>query len=364
MKIVADANIPFINHYFGHQGELVLKPGRSIHSVDVRDADLLLVRSITRVDQALLDKSKVKFVGSFTAGADHLDTQWLDANGILWATAAGFNAPPVADYVVSVIVALRNQQLLTRTLSKAAVIGVGHVGCIVAKRLALLGFEVVLIDPIRSAKDADFQSKTIHEISGCDFITLHVPLTFSGEHKTYHFIDATFLEQQRSGCVLLNTSRGAVINSAHLLNAGKHLYWCLDVWEDEPSISKDLLKQALIATPHIAGYSVQSKLRGIEMIYQIAKKKGLIKANVKPIVIPHQQLKDQSHWQDIILSIFNPLIVTDDMKSQLLPSTDHGHLFDEMRNQFNNRYEFNFVDVDIETLTLEDQAMWNHLRMV
>src|SRR5690242_13945813 len=125
MKIIADSHIPFVEYYFAHAGELILKPGRAISSDDVKNADILLVRSITRVDETLLKKSSVKFVGSMTAGKDHLDTAYLDEAGIAWATADGFNAPPVADYVVSVAAFLKYSKLFQREKLKAAVIGVG-----------------------------------------------------------------------------------------------------------------------------------------------------------------------------------------------------------------------------------------------
>src|SRR5580658_2817626 len=136
MKIVADKHIPYVEEYFHAHGDLILKPGRSISPQDVQDADMLLVRSITQVNQALLEQSRVKFVGSVTAGADHLDTKWLDMAGITWRVAKGFNAPPVADYVVSVVAALQRRQLLAQYGAKAAVIGVGSVGSLVAEKLS------------------------------------------------------------------------------------------------------------------------------------------------------------------------------------------------------------------------------------
>src|SRR3990167_2243014 len=127
MKIVADEHIPLVQDYFSGYGELCLQSGRAIKASDVRDADLLLVRSITPVNEALLTGSRVKFVGSVTAGYDHLDTKWLDKMGIAWCVTSGFNAPPVADYVVSVLAALKEQGLLSDKKIKAAVIGVGNV---------------------------------------------------------------------------------------------------------------------------------------------------------------------------------------------------------------------------------------------
>lgn len=150
MRIIADSHIPFVKEYFGSYGELILKPGRSISPDDVKDAHILLVRSITPVNEKLLAHSKVKFVGSVTAGADHLDTEWLDQAGILWGIASGFNAPPVADYVVSVIAALQKKQMLLNKSLTAAVIGVGNVGRLVVEKLKILNFDILLSDPILS----------------------------------------------------------------------------------------------------------------------------------------------------------------------------------------------------------------------
>ena len=367
MKIVADKNIPFIQEYFDGYGELILKSGRFISPQDLRDADILLVRSITHVDEKLLANTRVKFVGSVTAGADHLDTKYLDEAGIIWSVAAGFNAPPVADYVMSSIAALQSKNVLKQDQVKAAVIGVGNVGRLVVERMKYLNFDIILCDPIRAQEEKNFVSTALQDLSDLDFISLHVPLIKTGEHSTYHFIDKHFLKKQKPGCVLLNASRGSVVHSQELLEHGSHLHWCFDVWEGEPNINKTILEQARIATPHIAGYSVQAKIRGIEMIYRIACEKGMIEAKpISPIVMPKQRLNFSNHsrvanhssfvkqsqsqsccWQDIVLGVFNPLVITEMMRALLLPSSDEeaGHSFDEMRNQFNYRYEFGYTNV-------------------
>ena len=358
MKIVADAHIPFVKEYFSAQGDLILKPGRTITREDLREADILLVRSITPVNKNLLDQTQVKFVGSVTAGQDHLDTAWLDKAGIAWTVAAGFNAPPVADYVVSVIAALQKKKLLVSPTLKAAVIGVGNVGRLVAERLRLLNFDVVMCDPLRAEKEKGFDSISIDALSDLDLITLHAPLTKSGAHPTYHLMSPAILERLPPKCTLINTSRGAVIDSQALLQQGAHLRWCFDVWEHEPTINQLILEKAYIGTPHIAGYSVQSKIRGIDMIYKIGCARGFIQSQSKsPINMPHQQFTfstDQLGWQDIILDIFNPLVMTEKMRSTLLSTPDSGLLFDEMRNQFNFRTEFSFADIKINNLSNED----------
>lgn len=372
MKIVADSHIPYVREYFSAYGDLILKGGRTITAEDVKEADILLVRSITHVDEKLLSGSKVKFVGSVTAGADHLDTAWLRKAGIEYSVAVGFNAPPVADYVVSVIAGLQRKKILANPLLKrqvkTAVVGVGNVGRLVVERLKLLNFDVVLCDPLRAKKEADFASVPLEELHDLDLITFHVPLTKESEYKTYHFIDKTFLQRQKAGCVLLNASRGSIINTKDLLQYGSHLHWCFDVWEHEPKLEKAVLEQALIATPHIAGYSVQSKMRGIDMIYRIVCEKKIIAPQTfSPITFPYQTLTfagANHHWQDILLGVFNPLIITAMMRTMLLPADDYAHLFDEMRNQFNYRYEFGFTRISAEGLAIADQALLRGMGLI
>lgn len=358
MKIVADSHIPFIKEYFNLFGELILEPGRSISHKRVKDADILLVRSITHVDKQLLNGTKVKFVGSVTAGADHLDTKWLDEVGLQWSVAEGFNAPPVADYIVSVIAALQRKHILVKEKMKVAVIGVGNIGQLVVERLRLLNFDITLCDPVRADIEPNFNSTPLEELSDLDLITLHVPLIRHGQYPTYHFINKDFLQRQKPGCVLLNASRGSVINTSDLAQFGTHLHWCFDVWEHEPKINKSILSHALIATPHIAGYSIQSKIRGIDMIYRIACAKKIITPHTVPsITMPHQQLTfagENHHWQDIILGIFNPLIITTMMKTILLPAQKYGLLFDEMRHQFNYRHEFGYTKINPTEIVKEE----------
>lgn len=352
MKIIADECIPFVKDYFAPYGELILKPGRQISKDDLKDADILLVRSITRVDAALLAASRVKFVGSVTAGADHLDIDWLKKSNIAWSVASGFNAPPVADYVVSVIAALKQQRLFALP-ARVAVMGVGHVGKWVAKYLRLLGFDIVLCDPWRAISEADFVSTPIDDIADVDLVTIHVPLTHKiNQFPTYHCINQSFLQRQKKGCVLLNASRGAVIETDALLHFGKHLKWCFDVWEHEPFINKTILERTLIATPHIAGYSIQSKIRGIDMIYRELCDRHLISPRATMLKnMPDQVIEfagNKLSWEEIVLGIFNPQVMSEMMKETLLRANDkddEARVFDQMRNEFNYRYEFSYTKV-------------------
>lgn len=349
MKIVADAYIQYVDDYFAMHGELKKIIGREITAADVKDADMLLVRSITPVNKALLAGSNVKFVGSMTAGADHLDTEWLDAAGIKWSTVAGFNAPPVADYVVSMIAALMQRRVLPQRNIKAAVIGVGHVGKLVVERLKLLDIHYVMCDPLRAKSEVGFQSQDLDAIKDVDLILLHVPLTREGDYPTYHMINEEFTRRQKNGCVIVNAARGAVVDPEAMIKHGAHITWCLDVYENEPAVDRETLERATLTTPHIAGYSVQSKMRGMEMLYKAACDAGVIEAGKnEPVKLPRQLLAysgTQYHWQDIVLGVFNPVVMTAMMRSTILPAEHADVVFDELRNRFDYRHEFAYTDI-------------------
>jgi erythronate-4-phosphate dehydrogenase len=359
MKIIADEKIPFVTDYFGHGNELILKNGRSLQREDVIDADMLLVRSVTRVNAALLQDSSVKFVGSSSSGSDHLDTQWLDDAGIRWASAAGCNSRAVVEYVISVIAALQQMSLLPAKSPRAAVIGVGRIGSQVAAELETLGFEVLRCDPLRASDEKDFISTPLDAITDCDFITLHTPLTHKGSHPTYHMIAKKFLQQQKKNAVLLNAARGSVVDFADLKEYAWHLYPCLDVWENEPLVDLQILQQASIATPHIAGHTLQAKQRGIEMIYQAAIAAKLIAADPSSTIdFPHAQI-DFNHeevtWQDVILKIYDPRVTTAIMQEKILLNS-HASEFDHLRNDVNQRHEFEFITLQHATMPAGDKV--------
>jgi erythronate-4-phosphate dehydrogenase len=357
MKIIADEKIPFIKDYFGAHGELILKPGRTLQRSDVVDADILIVRSITHVNETLLHDTAVKFVGTVAAGADHLDKHWLDEANIRWATAAGSNARAVVEYTLCVIAALQKMQLLTENKLRAAVIGVGRIGSQVAEQLKTLGFEVVLCDPIRAAQEKDFISTPLEDIKDCDFITLHTPLTRKGAHPTYHLIGKDFLQRQKKNSILLNASRGSVIDSSALKLYGETLYWCLDVWENEPLINFQVLDLVTIASPHIAGHTLQAKQRGIDMIYQSACEQKIISPSKKfSVEFPERHIDFENKkvdWRDVVLTVYDPRDTTMLMKQKLIENAEK--FFDVLRNDFNHRHEFAFVSIANAVLTPRDQ---------
>ena len=275
LHICADENIPHVRQAFGTLGTVETHPGRTIGASEVRDADVLLVRSVTSVGSKLLEGSHVQFVGSATIGTDHVDRHYLRESGIAFAHAPASNADSVADYVVAAVLLLaarRKASLADRTVG---IVGCGNIGGRLAQRLPAFGMTVLRNDPplARAAEDAGQDHAYVpldRLMAAADVITLHVPLKREGRHPTYHLIAQDELEQMDASAWLLNTSRGAVVDNSALHRAlqdegiGAAV---LDVWEDEPLPDPALVRAIDLATPHIAGYAYDGKVRGTAMLY-------------------------------------------------------------------------------------------------
>ncbi len=271
MRIVADQNIAEVEAAFGGLGEVIRAPGRMLAREHLRDADMLLVRSVTRVDAELLDDTPVRFVATATSGVDHVDLEYLRARAIAFADAPGSNAESVAEYVVcTVLVRLAAEERTAEGLT-VGILGCGHVGSRVAQKCEALGMRCILNDPPLRDATGDPRYQDIETALQADVVTLHVPLTDHGAYPTRHLIDAARLQRMRPDALVINTARGGVIDETALV---RHLYArsgtnaVIDCWEDEPAVSRRLLSRAVLATSHIAGYSYDAKLRATEMIYQ------------------------------------------------------------------------------------------------
>lgn len=267
MKIVADENIPYVNQLFGPLGEVTTLSGRSINARDVVDADVLLVRSVTPVNEDLLRNSPIKFVGTCTIGVDHLDVDYLNAHKISFASAPGCNANAVVQYVVSAITQHNRSPV---TSPKVVIVGGGNVGSRVYAALNSLGFNCLCVDPFLDPTKANMNLSSWDAIYQADIVCCHTPLTTLGDFPTYHMIGEQELKKLRPGTMLLNAGRGAVIDNLallKLLNGGLDIEVVLDVWEDEPNINIELLEKVSLGTPHIAGYSFEGRLTGSLMIF-------------------------------------------------------------------------------------------------
>ncbi|MBN1807562.1 MAG: 4-phosphoerythronate dehydrogenase [Planctomycetes bacterium] len=272
LNIVADENIPYVAAAFAPFGTVTSMPGRDISAANLKNADVLLVRSVTRVDRHLLDGSHVGFVGTATIGTDHVDEAYLDSRGISFAAAPGSNALSVAEYITAALLRLCDAGILSLPDVTVAVVGAGNVGGRVVSKLQALRFKALVNDPPLRDATGDEKYLPLREIlPSADVVTVHTPLTKDGNYPTYHLVDEPFLAQMKPGAVLINSSRGAVVDETSLLRSlrsGHLAAAVLDVWNNEPSISTDTLAAAFIATPHIAGYAFDGKVRGTLMLHR------------------------------------------------------------------------------------------------
>ncbi|MFA5677938.1 MAG: 4-phosphoerythronate dehydrogenase PdxB [Pseudomonas sp.] len=271
MHIVADENIPLLNEFLGDIGRLTRLPGRLIDHTSLADADILLVRSVTRVSAEMLAGTPVRFVGTCTIGTDHLDLSGLAAAGIEVASAPGCNARGVVEYVLSCLLAFAERAASTWQDKVVGIVGVGEVGGRLATTLQALGVATLLCDPLRAEQGEQGFVSLDELIAGSDVISCHVPLIRQGDHATHHLFNEARLRALRAGAWLINSSRGSVIDNIALLQIlaqRPDLLVALDVWETEPLVDPALAARCALATPHIAGYSLDGKLRGTAQIYQ------------------------------------------------------------------------------------------------
>jgi erythronate-4-phosphate dehydrogenase len=269
LRILIDQNIPFIQGLLDATADVIYFPGNKISSEEVKNADGLVIRTRTKCNADLLKDSNIKFIASATIGFDHIDTEFCKENNISWANAPGCNASSVEQYVVSTLLSLAkkyNFELKNKTIG---IVGVGNVGNRVKNAAFALGMNVILNDPPRQRSetlpnfvDLDFIQKN------ADIISFHVPLIKRGIDKTLDLVNSLFFENVKKGIILLNTSRGEIIDEAALEQAidnGIIQAAVLDVWRNEPNINQRLLNKITFATPHIAGYSADGKAKGTEM---------------------------------------------------------------------------------------------------
>ena len=272
MKVVCDSDIPFLKGALEPYCQVVYARGSEISRDMVKDADALVVRTRTRCDADLLEGSKVRFIATATIGYDHIDTKWCRLQGIRWTNAPGCNSWSVQQYTGSLLVTMSRSLGFAFRDKTIGVVGAGNVGSKVARMAALLGFRVLLCDPPRARREGWGQFVTLDEIIGrSDIITLHVPLIHDGEDATFHMFDGDVLGRMNKDQILINTSRGEVVDGAALKNAlaqNRIKAASLDVWENEPQIDTELLSLLFTGTPHIAGYSVDGKATGTTMSVQ------------------------------------------------------------------------------------------------
>lgn len=263
MRIVADEQLAGVEALFSPLGEISLLPAEAINAAALADADVLLIRSVTRVDECLLADSRLRFVGSATSGTDHVDLELLRRSGIPFACARGSNAEAVADYAMTALAHWLQRPESRHAGFEVGIVGLGETGGRFARRLLAMGIPVRAYDPlIKAGSFGPVRSASWSALRHCRVISLHVPLTDSGKHSTRGMIDGEFLDGLPHGALLINSCRGGVVNEGDLLaklSADSGLQYAADVWENEPEPDPRLVAGALLATPHIAGYSRRAK---------------------------------------------------------------------------------------------------------
>ena len=268
MRIAVDQEILAADAAFSCFGELDFFAGRQLTSAQLRDADALIVRSVTRVDAALLDGTAIKFVGTATAGCDHLDVQYLEQRAIEYFNAAGCNARAVAEYVVAVCL-LHHALWLSGAPVQVGIIGYGHVGTHVAEMLTALGLHCVLNDPPLACEKNDPQFVSLEEALASDVVTIHVPYTDDGPFPTKSLLGATEIEQLGPQTLVINAARGGVVDETQLyrwLERNPCAAAAIDCWQGEPLLDRHLMQRATIATPHIAGHARDARLRATALV--------------------------------------------------------------------------------------------------
>ncbi len=360
-QILADENIPYVREAFAELGEVRTMPGRDMSAADVRHTDLLLVRSITKVNRDLLEGSGIRFVATATIGEDHIDKDYLNEKGIAFSSAPGCNANSVAQYITCALNELAKANRFAFKDMRLGIVGVGNVGSRVYRCAKALGMTCLLNDPPLARKTGDPKYRPIEELYDCNILTLHVPLTKEGPDATAHLVDYGFLQRLKPGVMLINTSRGPVVDGKALqraLDEGHVRAAVLDVWEGEPSVDVELLKRVFIGTPHIAGYSFDGKVNGTRQIYEAACAFLGVPATWDPAPLlpsspcPHMTVDGNAAIMDILHQALVPIydILGDDAAMRRLidlPEAEQGAFFDRLRKEYPRRREFHNTRIKV-----------------
>ncbi|RRS06791.1 4-phosphoerythronate dehydrogenase [Pseudoalteromonas sp. J010] len=355
MRILADQNMPLVESFFSDIGEVIRFDGRNLRPEELSDADILLTRSVTKVNEALLAKAKqLKFVGTATIGIDHIDTQLLASSGIAFSSAPGCNAIAVAEYVISAIMAYAQESGISLQGKTIAIVGVGNIGKCLAAKIGALGLKVLLCDPLRYQDGSlDSHIELDDALKAADIVSFHVPLVKNGEHKTIHLLNEARIASLKPGMVLINASRGDVIDNQALLRAlegGQALELVLDVWENEPNILQSLLPYVRFATVHIAGHTLEGKARGTQMLYEavcntlnLKPQKTITDFLPKPSVTACK-LQDTANENDLLNLVHLVYDVRRDDGIMRAKLTSQG--FDALRKAYPVRREFSTIELN------------------
>jgi len=374
MKIIVDENIEFGIEAFQQFGDVALSHGRKITNEILKDVAVLIVRSITDVNEELLRNTPVKFVGTATIGTDHLDKDFLKSNNISYSSAPGCNSFAVAEYVFTSVTQIAHENNFNLSDKTLGVIGYGNIGKKITKFANVLGIKTYVNDPPLQREGYEYDFCSLDEALNCDIITFHVPLNKTGIDKTFHLLDEQRINELKPGTILINTSRGGVVDKIALLKRLQNkndLTVVLDVWENEPRINSELLKKVFIGTPHIAGYSYEGKVNGTIMIYNslcdFMNKEKLWEPTLKPVdsnkIIPGKSQSITELLYQITKKIYNISEDSTALKNLAdLHQDELGKHFDQLRKNYKLRREFNNYFVTSQNLSSEQAAILQSLR--
>ncbi len=352
LNIVGDENMPQLTTIFKDIADITLYPGREITKDKLQNADVLLIRSVTTVNQDLLATTPVKFVGSATAGLDHIAPEIIAHKNIGFANAVGANARSVVEYILSCFSYLQINKNINFLASRIGIAGAGNVGSLLAKQLCLLGIEPKVYDPLIRIKYGK-QVNTLNEIFDTDIVCLHTPLTRIGPHQTQNMVGKEQLEKLKSGAVVISAGRGGVVqeNAVKRAVANNNLFYIADVWNNEPNIDQELMQMATLATPHIAGYSYDSKLAATKMLKDAVCEYFKINLSTKAQEHDSQQSivaslskSDEQVIANIILQAF-PIQNDHQCMLKAIINNKKTHSFDQLRANYWKRREFDNFDV-------------------
>ena len=370
MKIVADRVISDASTAFGGFGDVVLLDGRQIGPADLRDADLLLVRSVTRVDEHLLAGSRVRFVGTATAGTDHIDTRYLDSAGIGFAAAPGCNARAVGEYVLACVLAWAQATGRALERLRCGLVGVGHAGSAARSLLEAVGVRCLAHDPPRARREGGAGFVDLGEALGADVVSLHVPLTTEGDDATRHLLDAARVGRLRRGGLLINAARGGVVDEAALLSRLQlgDLHAVLDCWENEPTPTPAVVAAAWVATPHVAGHTVDARRRATRQLQ--AAVAGHLGLAVPAPAGPLDEVRPCAHLEGSgFAALCNAVTLCcdprlDTPRLQSLAATGQAALaagFDALRAEAGRRREFTAQPVALASLDPDTAALLHRI---
>ncbi|MFB3904709.1 MAG: 4-phosphoerythronate dehydrogenase [Acidobacteriota bacterium] len=355
LSIIVDENVPFARETFGRLGTITLLPGRRVGPAEVRHADVLIVRSVTRVGPGLLDGSCVQFVGTATIGVDHVDTSYLARRGIAFAGAPGSNANSVSEYITAALLLLASRQRKSLEGSTIGVVGVGNVGSRVVRKAEALGMKCLLNDPPKARETGDPKYLSLDAVlAQADYVTVHVPLERGGPDPTWAMCNDDFFRKMKPGACFLNSSRGQVVDEAALgraLAAEKLQAAVLDVWQNEPEIDPETVARVFLGTPHIAGYSYDGKFAATVMLYDalcrhLGRPPEIDLAGLLP-PSPHPRLDlqalsgdDEEILRKVIPQIYDIRKDDADLRRAAGAGDDRGKQFDLLRKHYPRRREF------------------------